>query len=237
MSHSAARSLVRTRVRRRTYARAPSAAQFPRVVSGPRICAPIRRAAILATSPWRPRCCAATGEVVLLTSLVTGPGRTFSSTGLEGRALARERVLLTGLVTGSGRSRGPTRLQGAPLTGDTREAPKSVGSSDRGSLEPGRGSVVSLSYSRPNRWPRRGCHRQLTPQIFLITYEGHPARSSQRFTSPGARDGGPTLAERVARRHGRRLDGPYVREERCTDISQRRGADRMKLGYARVCAS
>ena len=41
---------------------------------------------------------------------------------------------------------------------------------------------------------------------FLITYEGHPARSSQRFTSPGARDGGPTLAERVARRHGRRLD-------------------------------
>ena len=31
--------------------------------------------------------------------------------------------------------------------------------------------------------------------------------------------------------------GPYVREERCTDISQRRGADRMKLGYARVCAS
>ena len=40
----------------------------------------------------------------------------------------------------------------------------------------------------------------------LITYEGHPARSSQRFTSPGARDGGPTLAERVARRHGRRLD-------------------------------
>ena len=42
--------------------------------------------------------------------------------------------------------------------------------------------------------------------MILITYEGHPARSSQRFTSPGARDGGPTLAERVARRHGRRLD-------------------------------
>ena len=40
----------------------------------------------------------------------------------------------------------------------------------------------------------------------LITYEGHPARSFQRLTSPGARDGGPTLAERVARRHGRRLD-------------------------------
>ena len=44
------------------------------------------------------------------------------------------------------------------------------------------------------------------PNDDLITYEGHPARSSQRFTSPGARDGGPTLAERVARRHGRRLD-------------------------------
>ena len=39
----------------------------------------------------------------------------------------------------------------------------------------------------------------------LITYEGHPARHPG-FTSPGARDGGPTLAERVARRHGRRLD-------------------------------
>ena len=37
-------------------------------------------------------------------------------------------------------------------------------------------------------------------------YQAHPARSSQRFTSPGARDGGPTLAKRVARRHGRRLD-------------------------------
>ena len=43
--------------------------------------------------------------------------------------------------------------------------------------------------------------RRESPSLDLITYEGHPARSSQRFTSPGARDGGPTLAERVARRH------------------------------------
>ena len=46
----------------------------------------------------------------------------------------------------------------------------------------------------------------LSTSSLLITYEGHPARSSQRFTSPGARDGGPTLAERVAKRQGRRLD-------------------------------
>ena len=60
---------------------------------------------------------------------------------------------------------------------------------------------------------RKGRYRKRTVPVgsfpantFLITYEGHPARSFQRFTSPGARDGGPTLAERVARRHGRRLD-------------------------------
>ena len=52
----------------------------------------------------------------------------------------------------------------------------------------------------------RGLRGRRIPRAFLITYEGHPARSSQRFTSPGARDGGPTLPERVARRHGRRLD-------------------------------
>ena len=63
-------------------------------------------------------------------------------------------------------------------------------------------------------WPSSdiSVHREISlvwfgvRNIFLITYEGHPARSSQRFTSPGAGDGGPTLAERVARHHGRRLD-------------------------------
>ena len=53
--------------------------------------------------------------------------------------------------------------------------------------------------------------QQLLPRAYgrarlPSTLQGHPARSSQRFTSPGAGDGGPTLAERVARHHGRRLD-------------------------------
>ena len=68
-----------------------------------------------------------------------------------------------------------------------------------------RSLVLFLARPRAGAAGVETCMEQtITPR--LITYEGHPARSSQRFTSPGAGDGGPTLAERVARHHGRRLD-------------------------------
>ena len=68
------------------------------------------------------------------------------------------------------------------------------------------GTALEVDISRTSDVKSFGDGERLRGNSLLITYEGHPARSSQRFTSPGARDGGPTLAERVARRHGRRLD-------------------------------
>ena len=123
-----------------------------------------------------------------------------------------EGVLKPILVNGSDRPRGPdVELEPEHLAQRTEPVDRS---------HPASAQVLDeliaphgLERGMPRR-PAPGTERSVDHRhqivhlsnFLLITYEGHPARSSQRFTSPGARDGGPTLAERVARRHGRRLD-------------------------------